>query len=398
MGLRVLAFLAVWLLVAEAALAGSTQGPVRRDVLGGELASSLDYPYMAHIEFPWHGTCSGALVAMDWVLTAAHCVDGADRDAIRLAEVSLGWDADTQYVRVQEVWRHPRYTDQDNAATSDWDVALIRLEHPADAPAAPVRLGSVALGRVLGPGQDAVIIGDAGTRGSPMHATVTLSECPSEAGDASMLLCHARDERPVVSRGDSGGPLLVGGQDNGALLMGVASTGATIGGTGWSRWTRIGHVREWILAVMLAQGTEGRSAAPSCALPPAGTAAGPVGGRIFENEFFGLCIPLGTTGEGLWTDYRPPMGDPSGYASADREDFLLPGALGSSNYGAYVKDSDGSIWDVTLHPWIGYYAEPCEAWGPGGCETLFRKSQFDIGIPLDMAKNASIRCVPDDGL
>lgn len=108
-------------IAAESLASPEASGLRRRNVLDGELANSFDYPYMAHIEFPWHGTCSGALVAMDWILTAAHCVDEADRDALRLAEVSLGWDAETQYRRIQEVWRHPRYTDQDNAATSDSD-------------------------------------------------------------------------------------------------------------------------------------------------------------------------------------------------------------------------------------------------------------------------------------
>lgn len=88
-------------------------------MLDGELASALAYPYAAHLEVPWHRTCSATLIAMDWIVTAALCVLGADRS---VGEISVGWESGPQYRRVWEVWTHPRYTDQDNVAVTDWDL------------------------------------------------------------------------------------------------------------------------------------------------------------------------------------------------------------------------------------------------------------------------------------
>ena len=398
MGSKLAAVAAVALLTAALALGAEIKDADsgspdlrRRNVLDGELASASAYPYLAHLAVPWHGTCSGALIAMDWIVTAAHCVVGADIDDMSAAEVSVGWPNDPQYRRVWEVWTHPRYTAQDDVASTDWDVALVRLLRPVEAPAAPVRLGSAALSNLVGPEKSVVIVGDAGVRGRPLHATITLEDCPPEAGSSQYQVCHGRENRPVVSPGDSGGPMLVGDQDGGARLMGVASTGSTISGHGWARWTRIEHVSEWILAVLLLQGTEGRSDAPSCALPPSPGDTSPVGGRVFSLKRLLLCAPLGDSGEGVLFEYRTPPGASNPFIG---EDWYLSGAS-TVAYQPHVKDSSGKVW--RLNGFGGYAANPC----PDGsliCNALTRVDQIKFGISLDLAKNPAIRCVPENGL
>lgn len=182
---------------------------------------------------------------------------------------------------------------------------------PAESPAVPVRLGSSALSDLVGPGRPVVIVGDAGIRGRPMHTTVTLDECPTDIGESSYQILHGREDRPVVSPGDSGGPLLVRDREGVARLMGVASTGAEIEGVGWSRWTRVEHVSAWILEGLHIQGMEGRSDAPSCALPPTFGDAGPVGGRVCSQDRTDMCVALGDTGECVLFEYRTPPGNPS---------------------------------------------------------------------------------------
>ncbi len=372
--------------------AGTVGGPERRDVLGGEMAGALLYPYLAHLEVPLHGTCSAALIAMDWIVTAAHCVVGANESDVKFAEVSVGWDSGTQYRRVSEVWVHPRYTRQDDATATDWDVALARLMRPVEDPAAPVKLGSSALSALVQPGEPVVIVGDAGVRGRPIHATIVLEDCPAEAGDSSRQACHGQEERPVISPGDSGGPLLVGDRAGGARLMGVASTGATIGGVGWTRWTRIEHVSEWILAVLLLQGTEGRSESPSCAMPPTRGDAAPVGGRIFSQERMDMCVPLGDTGEGVLFEYRASPGSPAA-ASIFGAKWHVSGAS-DYTYGTHVKDSSGKLWNIE----VDFEASPCglSDFEIFMCKLDFRQDEDETGVSLDLAKNPSIRCVPVD--
>lgn len=63
-------------------------------------------------------------------------------------------------------------------------------------------------------------------------------------------------------------------------------------------------------------------------------------------------------------------------------------------YQPHVKDSSGVVW--RLNGFGGYAAEPCPN-GSATCNTLMRIDQIEFGISLDLAKNAAIRCVPDDG-
>ena len=260
-------------------------------------------------------------------------------------------------------------------------------DRDVESPAVPVKLGSSALSALVRPGESVVIMGDAGGRGRPMHATIVLDDCPAEAGGSTRQACHGRESRPVISLGDSGGPLLIGDREGGARLKGVASTGATIGETGWARWTRIEHVSEWILSVLLLQGTDGRSDSPSCAMPPASGDAAPTGGRIFIQERIFLCAPLGDTGEGVLLEYRMPPSNPNFILG---EEWLLPGASDIA-YSFHVRDSSGTIW--SLNGFGGYDADPC-TYGDSICNAVVRTDQLEIGISLDLSRNSELACDP----
>ncbi|MEM1413324.1 MAG: trypsin-like serine protease [Myxococcota bacterium] len=83
------------------------------------------------------GSCSGALVAPEAVLTAAHCVRALDGRARRVRRVRMG-NRSTQAIRVAEARVHPRY---DPAHPErGFDVAVLRLVEGARAtPIALVR-------------------------------------------------------------------------------------------------------------------------------------------------------------------------------------------------------------------------------------------------------------------
>jgi len=47
-------------------------------IVGGTEASPNQFPWLAGLEAPgWF--CSSSIISEEWILTAAHCVDGANR-------------------------------------------------------------------------------------------------------------------------------------------------------------------------------------------------------------------------------------------------------------------------------------------------------------------------------
>lgn len=147
------------------------------------------------------GTCSGALVAADLVLTAAHCeapvsvqVAGSEHAVVQV-HVAPGFDADP--------------------TGSDHDLALLRLD--GTVPAVPLSFATAGGEVDLG---SPVTFAGFGTAGSPDAAAVGF-------GEVVGLRTRSFDVAGESSacEGDSGGPVLADG-----LIVGVVSAGQ--GGVG----------------------------------------------------------------------------------------------------------------------------------------------------------------------
>ncbi len=106
-------------------------------IIGGSLVESDDdYPWTAaiilqHIDHMDEQNCGGTLIAPDWVLTAAHCVDDSTEDdpadlLIALGSVDYNGPNVTEF-DVEEIIIHPLYDD----STFVNDIALIRLDELA---------------------------------------------------------------------------------------------------------------------------------------------------------------------------------------------------------------------------------------------------------------------------
>lgn len=63
-------------LVALVVLGAAVCGQPRGRILGGQEAPAHSRPYMASVQVNGTHVCGGTLVNEQWVLSAAHCMDG----------------------------------------------------------------------------------------------------------------------------------------------------------------------------------------------------------------------------------------------------------------------------------------------------------------------------------
>ncbi|RZC38660.1 serine protease 53, partial [Asbolus verrucosus] len=101
-------------------------------VIGGDPAKSGQFPFSAAIYVQTGSAtffCGGALINNEWILTAAHCVEGATLFTIRLGSNSLVTnDPNRKTVATSHYVIHPDY----NPSTLEHNIGLIRLRLPIE--------------------------------------------------------------------------------------------------------------------------------------------------------------------------------------------------------------------------------------------------------------------------
>jgi V8-like Glu-specific endopeptidase len=166
-----------------------------------------------------NASCTGALIAPDLVLTAAHCV-GHGRPGHRRYFVA-GWNSGRMVMRVQstEIRVHPMYTRTEGNERVNFDIATVRLERPIPSRLVtpiPIRPYSSSLSDPFG------IVGYHNRRPDAVNGRFDCKRVPPPRFNDLHLTCF------VIS-GNSGSPVLV--QENGTWTS-IGVLVATLGAQG----------------------------------------------------------------------------------------------------------------------------------------------------------------------
>ncbi|XP_021695509.1 brachyurin [Aedes aegypti] len=235
-------------------------------VTNGREAIPGQFPYQVALVISFNqgsGLCGGSIISNNYVLTAAHCVQGASGGtALVGAHNRLNNEPSQQSIvfELDGITIHPEYTSN----TIRNDVATIRLTNSIvfNDRVRPIRLPSSTDVRTFS-GRIATVSGFGRTSDtSPVTSAVvffttnpiiTFANCLDQWSNAvhviqSQNICLSGNGGRSSCNGDSGGPLTVQ-EDGKSLQVGIVSFGSSAGcAIGRpSVYARVTHFLDWIL-------------------------------------------------------------------------------------------------------------------------------------------------------
>lgn len=194
-------------------------------IVGGVQATKGEFPFLVSLRSSYGSHfCGGSLIKKNWVLTAAHCVEGG---YLKGVAVGLHNQSDTVGVEkftVLEIIKHPGW----DTNTMDNDFALVKLS--GDSKYEPINLNAKELsgGEFVTAGWGTTSEGGSVSK-LLMKVSVpfiTKENCSAAyEGITDSMLCAGYPQGGKDScQGDSGGPLMLGSGSS-RVLAGVVSWG-----------------------------------------------------------------------------------------------------------------------------------------------------------------------------
>ena len=218
-------------------LSESASDPAVQAIIGGEEAEEGEFPFQVALvtrseQFQF---CGGVFIARNWVMTAAHCVDGGlDPNSIQVLAGTHDLTEGGEYIDVTRIRIHPDFSTD---AFISSDMALLELDgdfmYPRIELLTPDRVEMSA------PGTIATVIGwgltSVGGDGSDIlkklrTEIISNDECKTHL-DENILettICAGKQgSSEATCNGDSGGPLMVPFRGR-WIQVGIVSFGTSI--------------------------------------------------------------------------------------------------------------------------------------------------------------------------
>ena len=136
---RLLAAALIWPVLGNAAWADEPKDPSGivfpnfPNIVGGNTAADGEFPFLVRLYVTVSGAtylCGGSLLSDTWVITAAHCLEGAAASGVSIRAGSNQKSSGGEVISASRLFTHPDY---DNF-TLDNDIALIELSAAVTAP------------------------------------------------------------------------------------------------------------------------------------------------------------------------------------------------------------------------------------------------------------------------
>lgn len=217
--------------VSVSSFANKTSGPVLTPfIVGGVEASIGEFPYIVSLQDNYSHFCGGSLIRKNWVLTAAHCTDGA----IRKVVIGLHDQKDSknaEVITVKRVIKHPMY----KASTMEYDFALVELNgesnaepimtNPTEIEIADEEIMSVTAGWGATKENSYSLPAKLQKVDVPLVSQEVCNVSYKNKITDSMICAGYENGGKDACQGDSGGPLVVEDANRQKFLVGVVSWG-----------------------------------------------------------------------------------------------------------------------------------------------------------------------------